>query len=116
MELDEESFLDELMSLRRDGSAPWQAPPYPGGGGGGGGGGMIPFYTSIARPASGGGVDIDQLLHSSSGGAGGPKMEHHGGGGNVQAASVDTASFGNLLCGVDEPPPFWPWPDHQHFH
>uniref|UniRef100_A0A0D3FDI2 BHLH domain-containing protein n=1 Tax=Oryza barthii TaxID=65489 RepID=A0A0D3FDI2_9ORYZ len=36
MELDEESFLDELMSLRRDGSAPWQAPPYPGGGGGGG--------------------------------------------------------------------------------
>ncbi|EAY88718.1 hypothetical protein OsI_10193 [Oryza sativa Indica Group] len=87
-----------------------------GGGGGGGGGGMIPFYTSIARPASGGGVDIDQLLHSSSGGAGGPKMEHHGGGGNVQAASVDTASFGNLLCGVDEPPPFWPWPDHQHFH
>uniref|UniRef100_A0A0E0CVU5 Homeobox-leucine zipper protein n=1 Tax=Oryza meridionalis TaxID=40149 RepID=A0A0E0CVU5_9ORYZ len=87
--------------------------------GGGGSGGMIPFYTSIARPASGGGVDIDQLLHSSSGGAGGPKMEHHGGGGgggNVQAASVDTASFGNLLCGVDEPPPFWPWPDHQHFH
>uniref|UniRef100_A0A0E0CUV1 BHLH domain-containing protein n=1 Tax=Oryza meridionalis TaxID=40149 RepID=A0A0E0CUV1_9ORYZ len=34
MELDEESFLDELMSLRREGSAPWQAPPYPGGGGG----------------------------------------------------------------------------------
>ncbi|KAF0912853.1 hypothetical protein E2562_019441 [Oryza meyeriana var. granulata] len=81
---------------------------------GGGGGGMIPFYPSVARPA--GGVDIDQLLHSSSG-AGGHKMEQHGGGGggNVQA-SVDTASFGNLLCGVDEPPPFWPWPDNQHFH
>uniref|UniRef100_A0A0E0K9C4 Homeobox-leucine zipper protein n=1 Tax=Oryza punctata TaxID=4537 RepID=A0A0E0K9C4_ORYPU len=49
-----------------------------------------------------------------------PTAHHHGGGGgggggNVQA-SVDTASFGNLLCGVDEPPPFWPWPDHQHFH
>uniref|UniRef100_A0A0D9VQ14 Homeobox-leucine zipper protein n=1 Tax=Leersia perrieri TaxID=77586 RepID=A0A0D9VQ14_9ORYZ len=88
---------------------------------GGGGGGMIPFYPS-ARPGAGAGagVDIDHLLHTSSAAA---KMEHHGGGGggggggnNVQA-SVDTASFGNLLCGaVDEPPPFWPWPDHQHFH
>ena len=68
---------------------------------GGGGGSMIPFYPSVARPA---GVDIDQLLHSSSV----PKMEHHDG--------ADTASFGNLLCGVDEPPPFWPWADHQHFH
>ncbi|KAL5218222.1 hypothetical protein ABZP36_018906 [Zizania latifolia] len=76
------------------------------GGGGGGGGSMIPFYPSVARPA---GVDIDQLLHSSSAGA---KMEH----GGAQVATVDTASFGNLLCGVDEPPPFWPWPDHQHFH
>ncbi|KAL6660048.1 hypothetical protein ACP70R_002170 [Stipagrostis hirtigluma subsp. patula] len=71
----------------------------------GGGGGLIPFYPSVVRPA---GVDIDQLLHSSSA----PKMEHHGNGG-VQAA--ETASFGNLLCGVDEPPPFWPWADHQHF-
>ncbi|KAL6648724.1 hypothetical protein ACP70R_012948 [Stipagrostis hirtigluma subsp. patula] len=69
------------------------------------GGGLIPFYPSVGRPA---GVDIDQLLHSSSG----PKMEHHGNGG-VQAA--ETATFGNLLCGVDEPPPFWPWADHQHF-
>lgn len=69
------------------------------------GGGMIPFYPSavVARP--GAGVDIDQLLHASSV----PKMEqhHHG---------ADTPSFGNLLCGVDEPPPFWPWADHQHFH
>ncbi|OEL29418.1 Homeobox-leucine zipper protein HOX21 [Dichanthelium oligosanthes] len=73
---------------------------------GGGGGGMIPFYPSVSRPA---GVDIDQLLHSSSG----PKMEQHSNGG-VQPA--ETASFGNLLCGVDEPPPFWPWADHQHFH
>ncbi|TVU48465.1 hypothetical protein EJB05_08103, partial [Eragrostis curvula] len=41
MELDEETFLDELMSLRREASssAPWQA--YPGGNGGGGGGGMM---------------------------------------------------------------------------
>ena len=70
------------------------------------GGGMIPFYPTIARPASG--IDIDHLLHSSSA----PKMEHSGG--NVQAS--DTASFGSLLCGVDEPPPFWPWADHQHFH
>ncbi|KAF0893290.1 hypothetical protein E2562_023929 [Oryza meyeriana var. granulata] len=31
MELDEESFLDELMSLRREGASPWQA-VYPGGG------------------------------------------------------------------------------------
>ncbi|XP_020188842.1 homeobox-leucine zipper protein HOX21 isoform X1 [Aegilops tauschii subsp. strangulata] len=68
---------------------------------GGGGGGMIPFYPSVARPA---GVDIDHLLHASV-----PKMEHHHGG-------PDTASFGNLLCGVDEPPPFWPWADHQQFN
>ncbi|KAG8097033.1 hypothetical protein GUJ93_ZPchr0013g37859 [Zizania palustris] len=82
--------------------------------GGGGGGGLIPFYPSVARPGGGGGVDIDQLLHSPSAGV---KMEHGGGGGGGQAAAaVDTASFGNLLCGVDEPPPFWPWPDHQHFH
>ncbi|KAL6867769.1 hypothetical protein ACP4OV_015793 [Aristida adscensionis] len=74
---------------------------------GGGGGGLIPFYPSVGRSA---GVDIDQLLHSSSA----PKIEHHGNGGGVQAA--ETASFGNLLCGVDEPPPFWPWADHQHFH
>ncbi|KAG2543123.1 hypothetical protein PVAP13_9NG729300 [Panicum virgatum] len=73
----------------------------------GGGGGMIPFYPSVGgRPA---GVDIDQLLHSTSG----PKLEQHGNGG-IQAP--ETASFGNLLCGVDEPPPFWPWADHQHFH
>ncbi|XP_015690454.2 transcription factor BHLH3 [Oryza brachyantha] len=32
MELDEESFLDELMSLRREGASPWQA-AYQGGGG-----------------------------------------------------------------------------------
>ncbi|XP_062210049.1 homeobox-leucine zipper protein HOX21-like [Phragmites australis] len=70
------------------------------------GGGMIPFYPSVGRPA---GVDIDRLLHSSSA----PKLEQHGNGG-VQAA--ETASFGNLLCGVDEPPQFWPWADHQHFH
>ncbi|KAE8820175.1 homeodomain-leucine zipper transcription factor TaHDZipI-2 [Hordeum vulgare] len=69
--------------------------------GGGGGGGMIPFYPSVARPA---GVDIDHLLHASV-----PKMEHHHG-------APDTASFGNLLCGVDEPPPFWPWADHQQFN
>ncbi|KAF7050466.1 hypothetical protein CFC21_058834 [Triticum aestivum] len=68
---------------------------------GGGGGGMIPFYPSVARPA---GVDIDHLLHASV-----PKMEHHHGG-------PDTPSFGNLLCGVDEPPPFWPWADHQQFN
>ncbi|CAM0871514.1 unnamed protein product [Alopecurus aequalis] len=68
----------------------------------GNGGGLIPFYPTASRPA---GVDIDQLLHASSA----PKMEHHHGG-------ADTASFGNLLCGVDEPPPFWPWADHQHFH
>ncbi|RLN39971.1 hypothetical protein C2845_PM01G04430 [Panicum miliaceum] len=72
----------------------------------GGGGGMIPFYPSVGRPA---GVDIDQLPHNTSG----PKLEQHGNGG-VQAP--ETASFGNLLCGVDEPPPFWPWADHQHFH
>ncbi|XP_062216669.1 homeobox-leucine zipper protein HOX21-like isoform X2 [Phragmites australis] len=72
----------------------------------GGGGGMIPFYPSVGRPA---GVDIDQLLHNSSA----PKIEEHGNGG-IQAA--ETAGFGNLLCGVDEPPPFWPWADHQHFH
>ncbi|XP_014661213.1 homeobox-leucine zipper protein HOX21 isoform X1 [Setaria italica] len=74
--------------------------------GGGGGGGMIPFYPSAGRPS---GVDIDQLLHTTSV----PKLEQHSGGG-VQGA--ETASFGNLLCGVDEPPPFWPWADHQHFH
>jgi len=73
----------------------------------GGGGGMIPFYPSVGgRPA---GVDIDQLLHSTSG----PKLEQHGNGG-IQAP--ETASFGNLLCGVNEPPPFWPWADQQHFH
>ena len=71
-------------------------------GGGGSGGGMIPFYPSVARPSAG--VDIDHLLHASV-----PKMEHHHGG-------PDTASFGNLLCGVDEPPPFWPWADHQQFN
>ncbi|VAH87208.1 unnamed protein product [Triticum turgidum subsp. durum] len=70
--------------------------------GGGSGGGMIPFYPSVARPSAG--VDIDHLLHASV-----PKMEHHHGG-------PDTASFGNLLCGVDEPPPFWPWADHQQFN
>nr|CAB3501878.1 unnamed protein product [Digitaria exilis] len=92
---------------------PMDAPPPPHhhhqhSSGGGGGGGMIPFYPSVGRPA---GVDIDQLLHSSSG----PKLEQHGNGG-VQAAA-ETASFGNLLCSVgDEPPPFWPWADHQHFH
>ncbi|CAN6290523.1 unnamed protein product [Urochloa humidicola] len=72
----------------------------------GGGGGMIPFYPSVGRPA---GVDIDQLLHSTSG----PKLEQHTNGG---VNHPETASFGNLLCGVDEPPPFWPWADHQHFH
>jgi homeobox-leucine zipper protein len=76
--------------------------------GNGGGRGMIPFYASVGRPTAG--VDIDQLLHSSSG----PKTEQHGSGGGVQAP--ETASFGNLLCGVDETPPFWPWDDHQHFH
>ncbi|KAM3315539.1 hypothetical protein ACQJBY_033965 [Aegilops geniculata] len=80
---------------------PLDAPPSHQQGGGGGGGGMIPFYPSVARPA---GVDIDHLLHASV-----PKMEHHHGG-------PDTASFGNLLCGVDEPPPFWPWADHQQFN
>jgi homeobox-leucine zipper protein len=79
---------------------PMDAPPsHQQGGNGGGGGGMIPFYPSVSRV----GVDIDQLLHASSV----PKMEHH---------HSDTASFGNLLCGVDEPPPFWPWADHQQFH
>ncbi|XP_066357329.1 homeobox-leucine zipper protein HOX21-like [Miscanthus floridulus] len=80
---------------------------------GAGAGGLIPFYPSIGgRPtaAAAAGVDIDQLLHTS-----GPKLEPHGNGGGVQGA-VETASFGNLLCGVDEPPPFWPWADHQHFH
>ncbi|KAM0931947.1 hypothetical protein ACQ4PT_000029 [Festuca glaucescens] len=82
---------------------PMDAPPsHQQGGNGGGGGGMIPFYPSVSRAT---GVDIDQLLHASSV----PKMEHHHGG-------ADTASFGNLLCGVDEPPPFWPWADHQHFN
>jgi homeobox-leucine zipper protein len=73
----------------------------------GNGSGMIPFYPSVGRPA---GVDIDQLLHSSSG----PKMEQHSNGGGVQAP--EASSFGNLLCGADEPPPFWPWADQQHFH
>uniref|UniRef100_A0ACD5TV60 Uncharacterized protein n=1 Tax=Avena sativa TaxID=4498 RepID=A0ACD5TV60_AVESA len=83
---------------------PMDAPPsHQQSGNGGGGGGMIPFYPSVARPTNG--VDIDQLLHASAV----PKMEHH-------HAGADTASFGNLLCGVDEPPPFWPWADHQHFH
>uniref|UniRef100_A0A0D9VP94 BHLH domain-containing protein n=1 Tax=Leersia perrieri TaxID=77586 RepID=A0A0D9VP94_9ORYZ len=41
MELDEESFLDELMSLRREGSSPWQPAPYPGSGAGAGGGMMM---------------------------------------------------------------------------
>jgi homeobox-leucine zipper protein len=80
---------------------------------GAGAGGLIPFYPSIGgRPtaAAAAGVDIDQLLHTS-----GPKLEPHGNGGGIQGA-VETASFGNLLCGVDEPPPFWPWADHQHFH
>ncbi|CAD6209783.1 unnamed protein product [Miscanthus lutarioriparius] len=80
---------------------------------GAGAGGLIPFYPSIGgRPtaAAAAGVDIDQLLHTS-----GPKLEPHGNGGGVQGA-VETSSFGNLLCGVDEPPPFWPWADHQHFH
>ncbi|WVZ55637.1 hypothetical protein U9M48_006275 [Paspalum notatum var. saurae] len=75
------------------------------------GGGMIPFYpSSVGRP--GAGVDIDQLLHSSSG----PKLEQHHqhGDGGVQAS--EPATFGNLLCGVDEPPPFWPWADHHNFH
>jgi homeobox-leucine zipper protein len=89
---------------------PMDPPPHhrqhPSGSGGGGGGGMIPFYPSVSRPT---GVDIDQLLHTTST----PKLEQHSGGG-VQGA--ETASFGNLLCGVDEPPPFWPWADHQHFH
>jgi len=82
-------------------------------GAGAGACGLIPFYPSIGgRPtaAAAAGVDIDQLLHTS-----GPKLEPHGNGGGVQGA-VETASFGNLLCGVDEPPPFWPWADHQHFH
>ncbi|CAN6285533.1 unnamed protein product [Urochloa humidicola] len=73
----------------------------------GSGGGMIPFYPSAGRPA---GVDIDQLLHSTSSA---PKLEQHANGG---LQPPETASFGNLLCGgVDEPPPFWPWADHQHF-
>ncbi|KAG0552601.1 hypothetical protein BDA96_01G521200 [Sorghum bicolor] len=78
------------------------------------GGGLIPFYPSVGggRPAAAAaGVDIDQLvLHTSIT----PKLEPLGNGAAVQAA--ETASFGNLLCGVDEPPPFWPWADHQHFH
>ncbi|KAJ1298594.1 hypothetical protein BS78_01G465800 [Paspalum vaginatum] len=76
-----------------------------------GGGGMIPFYPSVGRP--GAGIDIDQLLHSSSG----PKLEQHQhphGNGGVQAS--EPATFGNLLCGVDEPPPFWQWADHHNFH
>nr|ACG38608.1 homeobox-leucine zipper protein HAT7 [Zea mays] len=89
--------------------APLDPTPPPGAGGGG----MIPFYPPSVggRPASAAGVDIDQLLHTSA-----PKLEQHGSGGAVVVQAAETASFGNLLCGVDEPPPFWPWADHQHFH
>ncbi|KAL5209612.1 hypothetical protein ABZP36_005235 [Zizania latifolia] len=62
MELDEESFLDELMSLRREGAAPWQA-AYPGGG-------MMMsdllFYGGDGADARGGGMDaspFQQLAH-----------------------------------------------------
>jgi homeobox-leucine zipper protein len=89
--------LDISRTPPSDGG-PMDAPPSHQQQAGNGGGGMIPFYPSVSRA----GVDIDQLLHASSV----PKMEHH----------PDTASFGNLLCGVDEPPPFWPWADHQHFN
>jgi homeobox-leucine zipper protein len=75
------------------------------------GGGLIPFYPSVGgRHSSAAGVGMDQLLHASST----LKLEQHGDGGAVQAAET-AGSFGNLLCGVDETPPFWPWADHHHF-
>ncbi|KAL5219410.1 hypothetical protein ABZP36_020094 [Zizania latifolia] len=67
MELDEESFLDELMSLRREGAAPWQA-AYLGGGSGGGGMMMsdLLFYGGDSADARGGGMDaspFQELVH-----------------------------------------------------
>uniref|UniRef100_A0A0E0NPC3 BHLH domain-containing protein n=1 Tax=Oryza rufipogon TaxID=4529 RepID=A0A0E0NPC3_ORYRU len=81
MELDEESFLDELMSLRRDGSAPWQAPPYPGGGGGGGGGGMMMsdllFYGGDGGSAEArGGMDASPFQELASMAAPPPQHPH----------------------------------------
>ncbi|AQL09365.1 Homeobox-leucine zipper protein HOX21 [Zea mays] len=77
------------------------------------GGGLIPFYPSVGgRHSIAAGVGMDQLLHAST-----PKLEQHGDGCAVAVQAAETAgSFGNLLCGVDETPPFWPWADHHHFH
>ncbi|AQL09364.1 Homeobox-leucine zipper protein ATHB-23 [Zea mays] len=76
-------------------------------------GGLIPFYPSVGgRHSIAAGVGMDQLLHAST-----PKLEQHGDGCAVAVQAAETAgSFGNLLCGVDETPPFWPWADHHHFH
>uniref|UniRef100_A0A0A9E0T0 BHLH domain-containing protein n=1 Tax=Arundo donax TaxID=35708 RepID=A0A0A9E0T0_ARUDO len=56
MELDEETFLDELMSLRREASAPWQ--PYPGGGGGSMMMSDLLFYGGEGADARSSGMDL----------------------------------------------------------
>ncbi|CAL4937526.1 unnamed protein product [Urochloa decumbens] len=70
MELDEETFLDEIMSLRREASAaaPWQQ-AYPGGGGGG------VMMSDLLFYGGGDAAGADARAASATGGGGGGGMD-----------------------------------------
>ncbi|XP_020099478.1 homeobox-leucine zipper protein HOX21-like [Ananas comosus] len=67
----------------------------------------LPFYPSM-RPA-----DINQLLQNPSQPPPPPPPENQCP--KIEHVIAD-GNFSNLLCSMEEQPPFWPWADHNNFH